>query len=213
MATVPILGNCIESLPSPQHAIQGALASYYGLEQYDEIRRFLEDATFDVSSDREFQRTFNALYRVRRSSSWQAAFYGVFQEARVAGEVGFPALLRMIYEKTARVETSFVSKMLAMLDGDQPIWDGRVVRLLNASGYTHLAIPSHYANCAVRLQAAEQSYADLQKFYHQFLASGEGGAFIAQFDALLPRYAHVSAAKKIDCLLWGSEALEKEPQI
>ncbi len=198
---------------SPQRSVQDALASYYGLRQYVALRRFVEDATSCVFADREFQRAFNALYHVRRSASWQAAFYGIFQEARTTREIGFPTLLHEVYEKTGRVEVSFVSKMLAMLDDDQPIWDSRVVRLLNASGYTHLAIPSHYANYAARLQAAEQSYADLQKFYHQFLASDEGGAFIAQFDALLPRYVHISATKKADCLLWGSEALEREPQI
>ena len=204
MVAVSIPNNRITGLISPQHAVENALATFYGLDRYDLLMSLSADVATDVSAHGEFQRLFNGLYRVRRSQSWQEAFYRIFQDARIGVERDFATLLRRVHNETGRVETSFVSKMLATLDDRMPLWDAHVVRLLNRSSCVRLPLLSTYANRADRLQAAEQGYGALCSFYTRFMDTDEGQAHITQFDALLPRYAHISNVRKIDCLLWGS---------
>jgi len=45
--------------------------------------------------------------------------------------VSFGELLLRLFQKTGQIEASFVSKMPASIDPDQPIWDSMVLKNLN----------------------------------------------------------------------------------
>lgn len=204
---------------SPERAVEDALETYYGLKQYVYITTFIERHPFEIAISSEFQRVFSSYYRVRLSLRQRKAFFKVFQEARDRGIRSFPMLLDMLFERIAicegrgRVETSFVSKMLASLDDSCPIWDSRVTARVNELGDVQLRNPSNFDNPHKRLEVARQSYALLQTFYAGLLLSEEGKECVRSFDELLPSYKHISNVKKIDCLLWGSGPIDSAESI
>lgn len=189
----------------PQRALESALATYYGLAKYQRIIALANDPSVDLATSDEFKRTFNALYAVRRSEIWQSEFYALFQEVRVEGACDFSTLLRRCYERCGRVEASFVSKMLATLDTSQPIWDSRVVGLLNDRAKLGLPDLARFRAADARLDAACLGYQQLQEFYRKFMGSAQCASYVKAFDEALPSYVGISNVKKIDCLLWGSK--------
>lgn len=188
----------------PQRALESALATYYGLAKYQRIIALANDLSVDLATSDEFKHTFNALYAVRRSEIWQNEFYALFQEVRGEGNRDFSTLLRRCYERCGRVEASFVSKMLATLDASQPIWDSRVVGLLNERAQLGLPDLARFRAADARLDAARLGYQQLQEFYRKFMGSAQCASCVKAFDEALPSYVGISNVKKIDCLFWGS---------
>ena len=83
-----------------------------------------------IVDDSEFQRKFNAFYRVRRGAEWRAVFYEIF--AREKGSTpSFDTILNEIYQRTGNIEGSFTSKLLATINPNLPIWDQYVLKNLN----------------------------------------------------------------------------------
>lgn len=189
----------------PQRALESALATYYGLAKYQRIIALANDLSVDLATSDEFRRTFNALYVVRRSEIWQNEFYALFREARDTGNCDFSVFLRKCYERCGRVEASFISKMLAALDTSQPIWDSRVVGLLNERAQLGLPDLARFRAADARLDAACLGYQQLQEFYRKFMGSAQCASCVKAFDEALPSYVDISNVKKIDCLLWGSK--------
>lgn len=196
--------TALAALPSPQSALENALAKHFGLEQYDTLIELARKASCNISTDRQFQHTFNALYNVRRNQTWQEAFYAIFQDAHHNRELDFFTLLNKVHAKTGRVELSFVSKMIATLDPMQPIWDRRIASTLRTwlEKQSEILLPCNPTKD--RLMTATHSYVCLQTFYSEFIHQEQAIAYIAAFDRILPRYSHISSVKKIDCFLWGS---------
>jgi hypothetical protein len=84
-----------------------------GLEKYCWLQGAL--ATTDVAHDRAFQTKFNGFYRVRRSASWQATFYTLFERAKSEPH-SLADVLSALHSATGRVEASFASKLAASID-------------------------------------------------------------------------------------------------
>lgn len=188
---------------TPESAIEDALATYYGLGPYEWLRDFVLQHPSEIKSSKDFRRIFNALFSVRRSKSWMQVFYSLFQKAALDEETDFLLLLTELSNKTGCIETSFVSKMIALIEPDKPIWDRRVVGLLNSNSSIKLPIPSALSTKEKRLQAAQESYEGLCAIYKSLLVSTCGKQLIAGFDEVLPNHTGISKTKKIDCLLWG----------
>jgi len=98
-----------------------------GLSKYEWLQTELP--LRKASTDREFQRRFNAFYRVRRRPTWQAPFYDLLERGKV-GAPSFADVLNALWASSGRVEASFASKLLASLDPSQPIIDSIVLKNL-----------------------------------------------------------------------------------
>lgn len=81
----------------------------------------------DVTSDREFQRRFDAFYRVRRNSEWRREFFALMEKSK-SGGTNFSETLQGVYRSTGRIEASFASKLVATLDPSKPVIDTFVLR-------------------------------------------------------------------------------------
>ena len=88
------------------------LAASLGLESYADIMNYVHQT--DVENDMDFQRTFNAFYRVRRNEEWRKVYYHLFEELKDKTP-SFEYIIRYMFEKTGNIEASFSSKMLATL--------------------------------------------------------------------------------------------------
>lgn len=172
--------------------IETRIAESMGFDKYKQIMEMVRKT--DVSSDSDFQRTFNAFYRVRRNAEWRKAYYNLFEESKERNP-SFEDIIRTMYEATGNIEASFSSKMLATINADMPIWDRYVVQnlCLDLKGKTKEA----QLDCAVGL------YKQMVGWYRRFLETENGKDCIAEFDKTLPGYTWMSDVKKIDFYLWS----------
>lgn len=178
---------------NPTIVIQQMLASGMGLDKYAIIENLVHRV--DVSSDADFQRSFNGFYMVRRNIEWRTIYYRLFEKVKNSGRADFSYILDELYRLTGNVEASFSSKMLATLNPEMPIWDKYVVQNLG------LKVPA--PKDQERLQKTKVLYTSIVKWYTDFLASENAKEWLAKFDEVLPDYRWLSQVKKIDFYLWS----------
>lgn len=170
---------------------QDQTASSIGLDRYAYImNRF--NAT-DVSSDTNFQRMFNGFYRVRRNEQWRKAYYGLFEQAK-SKTLNFADIINYMYENTGNIEPSFSSKMYATVYPDKPIWDKYVLQNLN--------LELKGKSKAEKLNNAITLYAEIEKWYDNFMKTDKAVEWLAAFDFAWPDYTNISSIKKVDFVLW-----------
>jgi hypothetical protein len=171
---------------------QDRLAVSIGLDKYQYIMD--QVLKIDVSTNADFQRTFNGFYIVRRNEAWRKVYYELFEHIKTETPT-FASILTYLFEHTGNIEPSFSSKMLATIFPQKPIWDRYVVQNLNMElvGLTKQE----------RLENAIALYDDIEKWYEIFLKTDKAQECIKEFDRLMPDYQHISSIKKIDSILWS----------
>lgn len=171
---------------------QKRLASSMGLDKYQYIME--QVSTVNVAVDTDFQRAFNGFYIVRRNDTWRRFYYEYFESVKNSTPT-FASIITYLYECTGNIEPSFSSKMLATIQPEKPIWDRYVVQNLNIqlTGTTK----------EEKLKNAITLYADMEKWYTNFLETEKGKECIREFDRVLPDYKGISQIKKIDSILWS----------
>ena len=174
------------------HSIfQNQSASSIGLDRYAYIMNRFN--TTDVSSDADFQRTFNGFYRVRRNEQWRSAYYNLFEQAKT-NPLSFADIINYMCENTGNIEPSFSSKMLATVCPDKPIWDKYVLQNLN--------LELKGKSKSEKLENAIALYDEIEKWYRSFMETGEAPKWIEAFDLAWPDYRNISNIKKVDFILW-----------
>ena len=143
--------------------IETRIAESMGFDKYKQIMEMVRKT--DVSIDQDFQRTFNAFYRVRRNAEWRKAYYDLFEKAKSTSP-SFEFIIRVMYDVTGNIEASFSSKMLATINADMPIWDRYVDQnlCLNIKGRTK----EDQLNCVIEL------YDQMISWYAEFLQTKNG---------------------------------------
>ena len=172
--------------------LEEQFARSLGLDKYEMIMRLASST--DVCHDPEFQKSFNAFYRIRRNAEWRKCYYDLFEQAK-AKHYGFADVIRILFEKTGNVESSFSSKMIATIDPDKPIWDQYIIR--------NLGLELKGKAPQERVENAIGVYAAVEQWFVVYLKTEEARENIAVFDRLLPSYTWLSDVKKIDFLLWS----------
>ena len=172
--------------------IETRIAESMGLDKYKQIMEMVHKTV--VSTDPNFQRSFNGFYKVRRNAEWRKAYYDLFENIKNSNP-SFEYIIRAMYEATRNIEASFSSKMLATINPDMPIWDRYVVQnlCLNLKGKTK----EEQLKCAIDL------YDQMIHWYEEFLQTENGRNCLAEFDHILPGYVWMSDVKKIDFYLWS----------
>ena len=175
-----------------RRVIETRIAESMGFNKYKHIMERVRNT--DVSSDEDFQRTFNSYYRIRRNEEWQAIYYDLFETMKDS-QPSFEQIIRTLYKNTGNIEASFSSKMLATINSDMPIWDRYVVHnlCLKVKGKTK----EEQLSCTVDL------YDQMVRWYRTFLDKPNGKECIEEFDRILPEYTWMSSVKKIDFYLWS----------
>ena len=162
----------------------------------NDIRRYLEIMRkADTPDSAEFQRAYDAFYRVRRNDAWRAVYFRLMSDFRKRTALTFGEILLRLYQATGQIEASFSSKMLATLDADMPIWDSRVLKALNLklTGKTP----------ELKLSNAVVLYDRICRWYKAFLQTENAKNMIRQFNSEFPEFQNMSSVKKIDFILWA----------
>jgi hypothetical protein len=167
-------------------------AAQKGIAQYRDLMKLAPE--IDVSKSKDFQKKYNAFYRVqRRKESWYQHYYALMQQLK-SSQPTFHDVLDMLYQMTGRYEPSFASKLVATIDPSKPIWDVHILR--NTSHK-----PPSYSHKA-KLSLAKTAYDSIVNWYAEFLLSEDGNLCISEFNRLVPNNHDITDIKKVDFILW-----------
>lgn len=144
----------------------------------------------------EFQKKYDAFYRVRRDEAWRREYFRWMATYGKRGNASFGEILLRLHQVTGQIEASFASKMLATLDPDMPIWDSKVLAALR------LRLAGSNPN--IRFSNAVVLYERICKWYQDFMKTEEAAGMIQKFDEVFPEFRTMSPTKKIDFILWAS---------
>ena len=86
-----------------KRVIENRIAESMEFNKYKQIMERVRNT--DVSSDKDFQRTFNSYYRIRRNEEWQAIYYDLF-EAIKDSQPSFEQIIRTLYKNTGNIKAS-----------------------------------------------------------------------------------------------------------
>jgi len=163
-----------------------------GIVQYLEIMELLHKS--DVSLDRDFQRKYNAFYRVRqRTEEWYESYYS-YLEKNKNSSITFANTIDYLNASLGRYEPSFSSKLAATINPNKPVWDRHV---LNNTGHT---APPYYS--PTRVEDAKIIYSSIEEWYITFLQSDTGRLCVNTFNEKVFRKDQITDLKKVDFILW-----------
>ncbi|MCD8015077.1 MAG: hypothetical protein LUG99_18255 [Lachnospiraceae bacterium] len=165
-----------------------------GMNKYKQIMAALHQT--DVSTDMDFRRTFNRFFVMRsRTPLYYDKFY-LFLEARKNIGATFEEALEELKSANGKLEVSFSSKLVHVIDPAKPIWDRNVSVL-----HFGMKVPSYGKSIEVRQKEVIKVYHDYCCRFYEYLESNGGQALIRLFDNTYP-HSGLTDVKKLDFILW-----------
>lgn len=151
----------------------------------------------DVSLDHNFQRLFTSFYKIRRDRKWKECFFYLFEQTKYAqcDVSSFKSIIHNVYALTGAVESSIVSKMMAVINPDLPVLDNNVLRSLN------VIAPSNLMEKDLRIEASSALYEALYDKFLQFYQTEIYLKYTNFIDTVIPEISHLSDARKVDLYL------------
>ncbi|MCD7744319.1 MAG: hypothetical protein LUI13_03365 [Lachnospiraceae bacterium] len=166
-----------------------------GMNKYKQIMAVLYQT--DVSTDMDFRRTFNRFFVMRsRTPLYYDKFYS-FLEARKNVGATFEETLEELKSANGKLEVSFSSKLVHVIDPTQPIWDRNVSVL-----HFGMKVPGYGMPIAIRQKEVIKVYHDYCRRFYEYLESNEGQELIHLFDGKHPN-SGLTDVKKLDFILWA----------
>lgn len=150
----------------------------------------------NVSEDESFQRVFNAFYRVRRDDEWRKVFYELFEKVKQNSQSRFDRTLENLLARTGNIEPSFVSKMIATIAPDEPIWDSHVLEVLG--------LKPRKKSGKYQFDDVYDCYCNIGNWYDDFKRLPVAKKWVRAFDRALPEHKDIGVTKKIDFILWAA---------
>ena len=192
----PYAGNAATFVPDVdlKQAMKVLKQREKDIERYEYIMKQVWDV--NVSADEDFQRVFTAFYRVRREEEWRKIYFEMFEKVKQNPQSRFDRTLEELSVRVGTLEPSFVSKMLATVDINEPIWDANVLAML---GLKPCKKSGKY-----RPDDVYDCYNTINHWYYEFKKLPVAKKWIKAFDRALPEHQDISATKKIDFILWAA---------
>lgn len=163
-----------------------------GLQKYQKI--FVQFNQVNIANDRQFQKEYNGFFRVRqRTKEFYTEYYKFMELNKSNKNLTFGIILKHFYNLFNRIEASFSSKLLSIINPDMPVWDEFVLQNLR------LKKPMQYDQN--RIQKTIDLYSEILKWYNDFMQKEEAKRWIELFDLKYPK-AGITNVKKIDLILW-----------
>ncbi len=167
---------------------------FTGMKKYKQIMDTLYWT--DVSTDKSFQRCFNDFFVMRsRKPSYYTVFYGLLEEKKTCG-IPFEETLEHLKSAEGRLELSFSSKLIHVINPNRPIWDNNV-----SVHHFGMKLPGYGLEAATRQREIIRLYHEYCSRYYEYLDSHDGQQAIKMFNE---RYPHTgfTDVKKLDFLMW-----------
>ena len=152
----------------------------------------------DVSKNECFQEKYNFFYRIRRVDEWKVLYYSLLEESKKK-PFDFKGLIYKMYNNTNEkyIETVYVTKLIATINSNMPIWDSHVALKTNIKH-------SVSRDPIRRIEINASRYSLLVKDFDEYMRSDDAKKKIAAFDKRFEEFKNIPNAKKIDFILWAS---------
>ena len=161
----------------------------------------------DVSINEEFQKVYCDFFQLRIEKKFHAGYFGYMNKHKRNEKLSFEKVLRQIYDMTERVEASFASKLLSMVNPEMPVLDSHVLKKLCIE-------PIRYsADKEKRIQRSIVAYTAICMWYADNTESDEVKKWINLFNKHYPEDKdRITDVKKIDLILWrlGAQILDEK---
>ena len=158
--------------------------------RYDEIMKLKGNP-----EDPNFQKKYDAFYRVRRGAEWREIYFDILARYQEMSNPSFEGILLELYHRTNRIEASFASKLLATINPSKPIWDSNVLNALN--------LEMDKDPMKAKAKKTVELYKKICEWYQCFEKTDLAVEWIKVFDREFPEFISFSSTKKIDFLLWA----------
>ena len=165
-----------------------------GMKKYKKIMDTLHWT--NVSTDRDFQRAFNDFFVMRsRKSLYYDRFYSFMEEKKDKG-VSFEETLDYLKEAEERLELSFSSKLIHVINPNRPIWDNNV-----SVKHFGMKLPGYDKDDDIRRREIVKLYHEYCSRFYEYLDSDEGQTVVRLFNEKYP-HTGFTDAKKVDFIMW-----------
>lgn len=171
--------------------------------QKDELKKGIEKYLYimkafhyiNVFEDHRFRSKYIDFFSMgRKSKNYYDAYFALLESAKT-NPVTFSEALRYLYKKTNEYHCSFGSKLIHILNPEEPIWDDIVTN-------KHFNFDKSKITKDKEIRFI-QMYNDYREAFFNFRSSEEGKKIIQAFDNQFPEYVNIiSDTKKIDFVLW-----------
>ncbi len=151
----------------------------------------------DVSTDEQYQRTYNGFYRVRLPlTEAYSTYYTLIEQNKNNNNPSLAQILNELLAATQRVETSFGSKLLATVNPNVAPLDSVVL------GHLNLRLPARTGQSdAERIQQCINVHNQLVGRMNQLITMPEFQQLKERFVQRFPGY-NFTDVKILDLLLW-----------
>ena len=180
----------------------------YSLMKYIRIKSMVSQVT--DPKDKELRTACNGFFRIRqRSEKFYDEYYKYMLRCKKDKELTFEKVLKHLYEKVEKVEASFASKLLSLINPDMPVYDSIVIN--NLKTYEKIDIKTAWhSDYKKRIKRRVAAYEQIRDWYDNLLKPARKKKWIELFDKSFPEFKDkISDVKKIDLILWKIRPLVK----
>ena len=144
----------------------------------------------NVSTHEDFQRTYNCFFQLRRNKEYRVKHFEFLEQNKGSKVIGFHEILIFLSGIEGKVEASFASKMLSIINPNMPVLDSKVLEKLGIK-----------KRVGSNINDVVMIYNKICEWYDGFYKTSEYHQWITLFDEMFPN-SGISSAKKIDFILW-----------
>ncbi len=183
--------------------------NYNNLEKAS-IRKFfeIEKYTYLINNkamidSKEYQAAFIKYCDMRyQDKEWLDKYFRFFSKNINNTNIEFREILEYLYEETNRIETSFSSKMLAIINPEKPIWDSNVSSVLD------LCVEGNTPK--ERKEDAIKKYDELLARETDLLKKDDVKEYISCFRKMFPEYDYITDIRVLDFYLWRYKIIDED---
>lgn len=185
-----ILNNLLQNIDAILGRITTSKLNAYALTQ-DRLRKV------NVSTDLQYQRTYNGFYRVRLPfTKAYSTYYNLIEQHKNNNNPSLAHILNKLLTATQRVETSFGSKLLATVNPNVAPLDSVVL------GHLNLRLPTRRGQTdSARIQQCVNIHNQLVAEMNKLITKPEFKELKRMFEKNFPGY-NFTDVKILDLLLW-----------
>ena len=120
----------------------------------------------------------------------------ILEREKDNSSVQFDKTLNELFDEVQRVEMSYVSKLVATINPDRPVFDAHVGTCLNLPGN------KPYWNPSKKLCHSARTYRRLMEIVDELIQQGTFVELRNSFDREFPEFSHFTDTKKLDLSMW-----------
>jgi len=165
------------------------------IERYCSMRETLLNK--DVTKDEDFKRSFVTFFKLHRmKKEHKDCYFEILEQEKTKFCISYSTILNELFDITQRVETSFSSKLISIIEPNRPVWNSIVAK--------YFSIQRIGNNKIERIKSSVKMYAQLEAAVTPLLVTSEFLELKMHFDKVFPKTKYLTDTKILDFSLWGA---------